>query len=160
LKCRGDKDYGQRNAHSSKEHQSERGRPIDGGRHYGPRTVQCDRTVERLGFHQSNDEYVSPLRRPRRRSGRHDESNTGCGEVFLTTDFIHWRNITPPLKIPKSVAKGQCLYVWSDASFTSPTVGWLLARNGGSTQTILRHTVDGGRSWITQPGGDTGAMPG
>jgi len=49
--------------------------------------------------------------------------NTGCGEVFLTTDFIHWRNITPPLKIPKSVAKGQCLYVWSDASFTSPTVG-------------------------------------
>jgi len=86
--------------------------------------------------------------------------NTGCGEVFLTTDFIHWRNITPPLKIPKSVAKGQCLYVWSDASFTSPTVGWLLARNGGSTQTILRHTVDGGRSWITQPGGDTGSNAG
>jgi hypothetical protein len=86
--------------------------------------------------------------------------NTGCSEVFLTTDFIHWRNITPPLKVPTSVPKGTCLYVWTDAYFTSPAVGWLLARNGGSTQTILRHTLNGGRTWITQPGGDTGSNAG
>ena len=35
-----------------------------------------------------------------------------------------------------------------------------MARNGGSTDTILRHTVDGGRTWITQPGGDTGSNVG
>jgi len=86
--------------------------------------------------------------------------NTGCSEVFLTTDFSHWRNITPPLKVPSSVPKGQCLYVWTDAYFTSSTDGWLLARNGGSTDTILRHTLDGGRTWITQPGGDTGSNGG
>jgi hypothetical protein len=85
---------------------------------------------------------------------------TGCSEVFLTTDFIHWRNITPPLKVPTTMPKGSCLYVWTDAYFTSPAVGWLLARNGGSTQTILRHTLDGGRTWITQPGGDTGSNGG
>jgi hypothetical protein len=86
--------------------------------------------------------------------------NTGCSEVSLTTDFIHWRNITPPLKVPKTMPKGTCLCVWTGASFTSPAVGWLLARNGGSTQTILRHTLDGGRTWITQPGGDTGSNAG
>lgn len=85
---------------------------------------------------------------------------TGCSEVFLTTDFIHWRDITPPLEVPKSVPKGTCLYVWTDANFTSPAVGWLLARNGGSTQTILRHTLNGGRTWITQPDGDTGSNAG
>jgi hypothetical protein len=87
-------------------------------------------------------------------------SNTGCSEVFLTIDFIHWRNITPPLKVPKTMLKGTCLYVWTDANFTSPAVGWLLARNGGSTQTILRHTLNGGRTWVTQPGGDTGSNAG
>lgn len=86
--------------------------------------------------------------------------NTGCGEVFLTTDFIYWRNITPPVKVPKSVPKGTCLYVWTGAYFSSTTDGWLQARNGGSTQTILRHTLDGGRTWIVQPDGDTGSNAG
>src|ERR1035437_3880730 len=35
---------------------------------------------------------------------------TGCSEVFISTDFIDWRNITPPLKVPTSVPKGECLY--------------------------------------------------
>ena len=86
--------------------------------------------------------------------------NSGCSEVFLTNDFIHWRNVTPPLKRTTGIPKGQCLYAWTDASFTTPTDGWLLARNGGSTDTILRHTLDGGRTWVTQPGGDTGSNGG
>jgi photosystem II stability/assembly factor-like uncharacterized protein len=86
--------------------------------------------------------------------------NTGCSEVFLTSDFKHWRNITPPIRVPSPVPKGQCLYVWTSAYFTSSTDGWLLARNGGSTDTILRHTLDGGRTWTTQPGGDTGSNGG
>jgi len=85
---------------------------------------------------------------------------TGCSEVFITTDFDHWRNITPPLKNSESMPKGTCLYVWTDASFISRSVGWLMARNGGSTQTILRHTINGGMSWLTQPGGDTGSNAG
>jgi hypothetical protein len=40
--------------------------------------------------------------------------NTGCSEVSLTTDFIHWRNITPPLKVPKTMPKGTCLCVWKN----------------------------------------------
>lgn len=86
--------------------------------------------------------------------------NTGCSEVFLSTDLIKWRDVTPPLKSPANIPKGQCPYVWNSAYFVSPSDGWLLARNGGSTDTILRHTVDGGRTWIVQPGGDTGSNGG
>src|SRR5580698_10147832 len=86
--------------------------------------------------------------------------NTGCSQVFLTHDFTQWQNVTPPLKRAPGVPKAQCLYDWTDASFTSPTVGWLLARNGGSDETILRSTVNGGRTWVTQPGGTTGSNAG
>jgi photosystem II stability/assembly factor-like uncharacterized protein len=82
---------------------------------------------------------------------------TGCSEVLLSNDFVHWRNVTPPLKRATGEPKGQCLYVWTDASFATPTDGWLLSRNEGSTDTILRHTVDGGKTWAAQPGGDTGS---
>ncbi len=85
---------------------------------------------------------------------------TGCSEVFLTNNMTTWRNITPPLKNPASLPKGQCLYIWNSASFISPNDGWLLARNQGSTDTILRHTLNGGRTWITQPGGNTGSNAG
>lgn len=86
--------------------------------------------------------------------------STDCSEVFFTTDFIHWRDITPPLKVSTSVPKGTCLFVWTDAYFISSTLGWLLARNSGSTDTILRHTFNGGKTWSTQPGGDTGSNAG
>jgi hypothetical protein len=69
--------------------------------------------------------------------------STGCSEVFSTNDFTHWRNISPPLKNEVELPKGQCPYVWTDAYFTSSSDGWLLARNGGSTDTLLRHTIDG-----------------
>jgi len=86
--------------------------------------------------------------------------NTGCSEVFLTNDFVHWQDVTPPIKRTLGIPKGQCLYEWTDASFSSPTDGWLLARNGGSDETILRHTTDGGRTWATEPDGDTGSNAG
>jgi photosystem II stability/assembly factor-like uncharacterized protein len=86
--------------------------------------------------------------------------STGCSQVFLTTDFEHWSNITPPTSDRMSMPKGTCIYVWTDAYFVSPTDGWLLARNGGSTDTLLRHTLNGGRTWVTQPGGDTGSNGG
>src|ERR1700722_5160830 len=86
--------------------------------------------------------------------------HTGCSQVFLTNDFTKWRNVTPPLRRTPGFPKWMCPYVWTNASFTSPDVGWLLARNGGSDQTILRNTVNGGRTWVTQPGGTTGSNAG
>ena len=89
-----------------------------------------------------------------------NDLNTGCSSVYLSTNTTTWRNVTPPLKGSAATSKGQCLYFWSSASFVSPLDGWLLARNGGSTETILRHTLNGGRTWTTQPGGDTGSNGG
>ena len=81
---------------------------------------------------------------------------TGCSPVYLTSDFTNWRYVTPPLKL-KSVA---CHYIWTSAAFVSPDTGWLLVSNEGGTGTILEHTVNGGRTWTQQPGGDTGSAGG
>jgi hypothetical protein len=86
--------------------------------------------------------------------------STGCSQVYLTTDFNHWHSITPPTNDHQLMPNGECIYVWTDAYFTSPTDGWLLARNGGSDETLLRHTLNGGRTWVAQPGGDTGSNGG
>ncbi len=88
------------------------------------------------------------------------DPTTGCSEVYTSTNLSAWRNITPLLTTPTGVANGQCLYMWTSAYFASPRVGWLLARNSGSTDTILRHTLNGGRTWIAQPGGSTGSNAG
>jgi hypothetical protein len=72
-----------------------------------------------------------------------DDLNTGCSDVFLSSDMIKWRNIAPPLKNPADIQKGACAYVWNGAYFVSPSDGWLLARNEGSTDTILRYTSTG-----------------
>lgn len=83
-------------------------------------------------------------------------TSTGCDRVYLTSDFTNWRSVTPTLK-PKAAA---CQYVWASAAFVSPEIGWLLARNGGGTGTVLEHTVNGGRTWTQQSGGDTGSAGG
>jgi len=84
------------------------------------------------------------------------DPKSGCEGVFLTTDFTKWRNVSPPNK----TAAGSCLYVWTSASFISPSVGWLLGRDEESVATILEHTVDGGRTWSRQPGDTTGGSAG
>jgi hypothetical protein len=81
----------------------------------------------------------------------------GCPRLYSTTDFRHWRNISPP-QPPSSV--DSCAYVWSSASFLSPDEGWVLGRNGGATDTVLYRTVDGGRSWVKEPGSATGSNGG
>lgn len=92
-----------------------------------------------------------------------DDANTGCSTVYLTTDFAHWRNISPPNPSPPGLPAGapaQCIYIWTSASFVSTDDGWVLGRDGGSTDTVLYHTVDGGRNWTRQPGGYTGSNGG
>jgi photosystem II stability/assembly factor-like uncharacterized protein len=89
-----------------------------------------------------------------------ENPQSGCGGVFLTTDFVHWRSITPAVKNPAHWGKGLCAYAWSDAYFISPTDGWLVATNGADVDSILRHTVNGGRTWITEPDESTGSAGG
>ena len=79
-----------------------------------------------------------------------------CSRVYISSDLRHWRNITPPLRSNP----GGCLFTWASASFVSPTDGWLLANNGADVSTILRHTVNGGRTWVSEPGGETGSAGG
>jgi photosystem II stability/assembly factor-like uncharacterized protein len=79
-----------------------------------------------------------------------------CSRVYISSDLRHWRNVTPPLRSSPS----GCLFTWASASFVSPTDGWLLANNGADASTILRHTVNGGRTWVTEPGGETGSAGG
>ncbi len=79
-----------------------------------------------------------------------------CSRVYISFDLRQWRNITPPLRS----SHGTCLDTWASASFVSPTDGWLLAIDPADTTTILRHTLNGGRTWITEPGGETGSAGG
>ena len=81
---------------------------------------------------------------------------SGCSRVYISSDLRHWRNITPPVR----ANPGGCEYTWASASFVSPNDGWLLANNGADASTILRHTVNGGRTWVTEPGGETGSAGG
>jgi len=81
-----------------------------------------------------------------------------CSRVYFSSDLRHWRNITPSLR--SNPIPGGCLYTWASASFVSPTDGWLLAINGADVSTILRHTVNGGRTWVAEPGGETGSAGG
>jgi photosystem II stability/assembly factor-like uncharacterized protein len=83
-------------------------------------------------------------------------SLSGCSRVYISNNLRHWRNITPPLESNS----GGCEYTWASASFVSPTDGWLLANNGADASTILRHTVNGGRTWVSEPGGETGSAGG
>lgn len=85
-----------------------------------------------------------------------DPFGPGCPRLFATTDFMHWRDISPPQ--PRTPVPCPC--VWQSASFVSPAVGWVLGRDGGNVTTVLFHTTDGGRTWVGQPGSTTGSNGG
>lgn len=72
-----------------------------------------------------------------------------------TTDFVHWRDITPP--IPGLDQYGDT-YVLSDVSFPTASDGWVVASQPGSL--ILFRTRDGGSTWqnlgMAEQGGSAG----
>ena len=89
-----------------------------------------------------------------------EDAVNGCSTVYWTTDFVHWKNITPPLVVApgqQETATTPCFYIWQSASFVSASDGWVLGRDGGGTDTLLFHTLDGGLTWTRQPGGYTGS---
>lgn len=89
-----------------------------------------------------------------------ESPTTGCGSVFVTTDFQRWRNVTPSVKSPPSTPQGQCDDVWSDAYFVSRTDGWLMAIDTANISTLLFHTLNAGSTWTREPGGETGSAGG
>jgi photosystem II stability/assembly factor-like uncharacterized protein len=89
-----------------------------------------------------------------------ENPTTGCGDVYLTDNFIQWRNISPPVRNPAHWRQGLCAYTWSNAYFVSPRDGWLVATNGADVESILRHTTNGGRTWTSDPSEYTGSAGG
>ena len=74
-----------------------------------------------------------------------EDSANGCSTVYWTKDFVHWKNITPPNVVPpgqQATASIPCFYYWESASFVSADDGWVLGRDGGSTDTVLFHTPE------------------
>jgi hypothetical protein len=84
-------------------------------------------------------------------------SSGGCSELLATTDFTHWRNISPP---QQSGTDGSCPDIWQSASFVSPLQGWVLGRNGGGVNTLLYRTDNGGTTWVQLAGSSEGSNGG
>jgi Protein of unknown function (DUF4232) len=84
-------------------------------------------------------------------------SSGGCSQLLATTDFTHWRNISPP---QQSGTDGSCPDIWQSASFVSPLEGWVLGVNGGDVNTVLYRTDNGGTTWVEVTGGSQGSAGG
>jgi hypothetical protein len=71
--------------------------------------------------------------------------------LWLSTDLSHWRDVTPPaMRHPR----GADVYASFDqASFISPTTGWVTTWNGWNLAVTIYRTADGGKSWTSAPGG-------
>jgi photosystem II stability/assembly factor-like uncharacterized protein len=84
-------------------------------------------------------------------------SSGGCSLLLATTDFTHWRNVSPP---QQSGSDGSCPDIWQSVSFVSPLEGWALGRDGGGVDTVLYRTDDGGTSWVQVTGSSVGSNGG
>ena len=72
-------------------------------------------------------------------------ANTGSAPHYLlevTTDFVHWRDISPPPPPPSQYGDD---YRLSSISFPTALDGWVVARTGGNL--VLYRTTDGGSTW-------------
>lgn len=76
------------------------------------------------------------------------ETGRSCTKVYLSTGFLHFHAITPVVPTRPNYAP-TC--GWYDASFASPTDGWIVGFNGGGGPSVLEHTTDGGKSWVREP---------
>jgi hypothetical protein len=65
----------------------------------------------------------------------------------LTTDFVHWRDVTPPIPGPDSDGDA---YRFIDASFLDPRQGWVVAYAQGRGSLLLYRTTDGGATWLDE----------
>lgn len=72
-------------------------------------------------------------------------------ELFLSTDMVHWTNVTPP---QSQVAQTGTYGGFEHASFLNDLDGWVTTWNSATTVVTIYRTTDGGRSWSAVLGGD------
>lgn len=76
-------------------------------------------------------------------------SGSNRPHLFLTTDFAHWRDVTPPQVATD--AFGDYPF-FEDASFLDPDVGWVTTYDPADVNIALYRTEDGGRTWQAEQG--------
>lgn len=76
-------------------------------------------------------------------------AGTGPARLYLSTDMVRWIDVTPP----QSQTNGGGGYGWFEqASFLSPSVGWVIDWNPATVRSTIYRTSDGGKTWTTVPG--------
>jgi photosystem II stability/assembly factor-like uncharacterized protein len=83
---------------------------------------------------------------------------TDRSQLELTTDFVHWRNITPPGLTPDRYGD---VYAFESVSFPTALDGWVTADRAGAL--YLFRTINGGRTWTIEgpsKGSDQGGAAG
>jgi len=75
----------------------------------------------------------------------------GRVELEMTTDFVHWRDVTPP--VPQQGRFGGISAI-RDVSFPTPETGWVVVSLPSSALELYR-TTDAGTTWHVLPGGVT-----
>jgi photosystem II stability/assembly factor-like uncharacterized protein len=69
--------------------------------------------------------------------------------LYLSTDLVHWTDITPP----QSQTADNSIYPWfQQASFLGPSTGWVTSWNAATTNTTIYRTNDGGKTWSAVAG--------
>jgi photosystem II stability/assembly factor-like uncharacterized protein len=75
---------------------------------------------------------------------------TRPSQLYLSTDLVHWSNVTPPQsQLPQR--PGEYL-LFDQASFLSPSTGWVTTWNPDTLMGVIYRTSDGGRTWSAIPG--------
>lgn len=86
---------------------------------------------------------VSPI-------GGGDESGQPS-TLWLSTDLAHWREVTPPAS--RQPFEGNQYVTFDQASFLSPSTGWVTTWNSWNLGVTIYRTADGGKNWTTAPTG-------
>ena len=83
-------------------------------------------------------------------SGGSGTQGTHPSKLYLSTDMVRWRDVTPP----QVAVQTNGTYAWFEhASFLNASVGWVTAWNPGTTYVTFYRTSDGGTTWSAIPGG-------
>lgn len=69
--------------------------------------------------------------------------------LYLSTDLVHWTDITPP---QSQVTDNGGYPYFQQASFLSPSTGWVTSWNAATIDTTIYRTNDGGKTWSTVAG--------
>jgi hypothetical protein len=73
--------------------------------------------------------------------------NPAGAALELTTDFVHWRDVTPPIPGPDRYGDA---YRFIDVSFLNPRQGWVVAYSEAQGSLLLYRTTDSGATWTDE----------